>query len=326
MIEEPQNTGQYAKGSRERRFVHLFFLDGVGLGTNDQDRNPFVKARTPHLDVLLGRVDWYRAGNGLVSASRATLVPTDATLGVPGRPQSATGQATILSGRNVPRLVGEHYGPKPNGPIAEVISQGTLFDDVARAGGRAALLTPYPPGYFEAIASGKRLYSAVPLAVANAGWPLLTVEALRRGQAVSPDFTNAGWREFLGYEDIALVTPQQAGARIATLAQQYDFSFFEHWPSDRSGHRGSLESATAHLETIDTVIGGMMAHWPDDRGLLIITSDHGNIEEKDHRQHTLNPVPTILAGPGHALLAEKIRDLSDIAGVIRTFLEMEDKV
>ncbi|MFN2136077.1 MAG: hypothetical protein ACK2UK_09000 [Candidatus Promineifilaceae bacterium] len=308
------------------RFVHIFFMDGVGLGPSDPTINPFARARTPNLDALLGRDDWFRAGNGQINAQRATLAPTDATLGVPGRPQSATGQATILTGRNVPQLVGEHFGPKPNAAVAEVIRQGTLFKDVAEAGGRAALITPYPQGYFDAIASGKRLYSAVPLAVVQAGWPLFTIDELRQGRAVSPDFSNAGWREFLKQDDLELLAPYEAGRRIAAVAQAYDFSFFEHWPSDRSGHRGSLVHAAEHIEKIDAALGGLLAAWPEERGLLIITSDHGNIEEKDHRLHTRNPVPTIVVGPDHSGLAARIWDLSDIAAVVRSFLGLKKRV
>lgn len=305
-----------------RRFVHIFFLDGVGLGSTDPRVNPFVTARLPSLVGLLGREDWYLAGNGLVESERATLAPTDTTMSVPGRPQSATGQATILSGRNVPRLIGQHYGPKPNALVAEVIASGTLFDEMAESGLNAALLTPYPPQYFEAVDSGKRLYSAIPLAVSNAGWPLMTVDDLRTGRAVSPDFTSQGWREFLGCVDIPLITPVEAGERIAALAGNYGLSFFEHWPSDRIGHRGTLKEAAAHLELIDAVIGGMLSSWPDEQGVLIITSDHGNIEEKDHRLHTRNPVPTIVVGEGHRALAHTISDLADIASVVRTVLEL----
>ena len=63
-----------------------------------------------------------------------------------------------------------------------------------------------------------------------------------------------------------------------------------------------------------------MAAWDDENGLFILTSDHGNIEEKNQRQHTRNPVPTLLLGPGHADLANQIDNLSDIAKVTRTFL------
>jgi hypothetical protein len=304
-------------------FVHIFFMDGVGLGGGDPAVNPFVSARMPHLAGLLGD-GWYLAGRGRIRAERASLVPTDAALGIGGRPQSATGQAAILTGRNAPALVGEHYGPKPNGAVGDVIRGGTLFHEVVAAGGRAALLTPYPQGYFEAVDSGRRLLSAVPLAATSAGLRLMDADDLRAGRAISPDFTGAGWRDFLGYRDVPLLSLSEAGRRIATVAAGYDFSFFEHWPTDQAGHRGTLVEAVAHLEAIDEVLGGLLVAWDDARGLLIITSDHGNLEEKGHRQHTHNPVPTILLGRGHAELADEVHDLTDIARVARRFLNLPE--
>jgi hypothetical protein len=299
------------------RYVHIFFMDGVGLGFSDAATNPFVTAKTSNLDRLLDSGDWYLQGNGRISSERATMVPTDANMDLPGRPQSATGQATILTGRNVPQLVGEHYGPKPNPAVAQVIREGNLFQEVADAGGEAALITPYPQRYFDGINSGKRLYSAVPLAVTSAGWPLFGADELRKGQAISPGFTGQAWYDMLGYADIPILSLPEAGRQLATIASHYDFSFFEHWPSDRSGHRGLLAGAVTHLEMIDTAVGGLLEAWDDQTGLLIITSDHGNIEEKDHRQHTRNPVPTILVGDGHADLASNIHNLADIATVVR---------
>jgi hypothetical protein len=305
-----------------RPYLHIFFMDGVGLSGPDEAANPFSHAAMPALTGLLGD-GWQFALDEPVVAPRATLVPTDATLGMDGRPQSATGQATILTGRNVPQLVGEHYGPKPNPAVAEIIQQGTLFSEVTQTGGDAALLSPYPQGYFDAIDSGRRLLSAVPLAATSAGVPLKTADDLRRGQAISPDFTNQGWREHLGYDDVPLLSLDEAGARLAELAQAYEFSFFEHWPSDQSGHRGSLAEAAAHLERIDTFVGGLLAAWNDADGLLIMTSDHGNIEAKDHRQHTRNPVPTILVGRDQARLAGEIHDLTDIARIVRLSLGLQ---
>jgi len=302
-------------------FVHIFFMDGVGLGGPDPAVNPFVKADTPHLTQLFGE-GWYLKDRGRIVTDRASLIPTDANLDMPGRPQSATGQATILTGRNVPQLIGEHYGPKPSPAVAAIIQQGTLFHEVVAAGGRAALITPYPQRYFEAIDSGHRLLSAVPLAATSAGLALMTADDLHQGRAVSPDFTAQGWRDHLGYADMATLSLAEAGQRIAAIAQEYHFSFFEHWPSDRAGHRGSLAEAIRHLEMIDAVIGGLLDAWNDAAGLLIITSDHGNIEEKDQRQHTRNPVPTILAGRRQAELASHIHDLADIAGVVREVLAL----
>ena len=304
-------------------FVHLFFMDGVGLGGPDPAVNPFAAARLPHLSDLLGP-EWYLAGRGRITTPRASLAPTDANLGLPGRPQSATGQAAILTGRNVPALVGEHYGPKPNEAVAAVIRQGTLFHEVSAAGWPAALITPYPERYFEAIASGRRLLSAVPLAASSAGLPLMGVDDLRAGRAVSPDFTGQGWRDHLGYGDVPLLSLTEAGQRIAAIAAGYPFSFFEHWPTDQAGHRGTLDEAVAHLEAIDVVLGGLLSAWDDERGLLIITSDHGNLEEKGHRQHTRNAVATILVGRDHAASAASIHSLTDIAPVVRRGLGLPE--
>jgi hypothetical protein len=302
-------------------FTHIFFMDGVGLGGPDPAVNPFVSAAMPNLRDLLGD-DWYLAGRGRLTTARVSMVPTDANLGMAGRPQSATGQATILTGRNVPRLVGEHYGPKPNGAVSDVIREGTLFHEVIHVGGRAALITPYPQGYFAAVESGRRLLSAVPLAATSAGLSLMAADDLRAGRAVSPDFTGGGWRDHLGYDDMPVLSLREAGRQIAAIAGQYDFSFFEHWPTDQAGHRGTMDEAVAHLEAIDAVMGGLLESWDETRGLLIITSDHGNLEEKGHRQHTRNPVPTILFGRGHATCAAEIRDLTDIAAVVRHSLDL----
>ena len=90
---------------------------------------------------------------------RGQMVSTaaDAGLGVPGYPQSATGQAVLLSGVNIPAALGYHYGPKPNADVAAYVGPENLFARLARAGKTCALLNAYPPRYFDGIDSGKRL-------------------------------------------------------------------------------------------------------------------------------------------------------------------------
>ena len=296
-------------------------MDGVGLGELDPTVNPFATAHLPALTGLLGD-GWWHHKNGRLSTHRATLIPTDATLGVQGRPQSATGQATILTGRNVPRLIGEHYGPKPNTAVAEQIHRGTLFHELKVAGHSAALITPYPPPFFKAVDRGKRLLSSVPLSVTSAGFELMTADDLHQGRAVSPGFTGEAWRDQLGYPDMPVMSLAEAGAQIGRIARTHRFSFFEHWPSDRAGHRGTLAEAVAHLELIDGALAGLFETWDDENGLLIITSDHGNIEDKSHRSHTLNPVPTILLGRNHAQLAARVENLTHIAPIVRDTIQL----
>ncbi len=295
----------------------FLFLDGVGLGPADPATNPLAATPMPHMSGLL-------AGRRLVAeaapleSERATLLALDACLGVAGLPQSATGQATLLTGRNVPGEIGYHYGPKPNPAVAEYLRNGNLFRALHEAGRRAALLNAYPPAYFEAIRSGRRLYSAIPLAVTSAGLPLKTAADLYAGQALAADFTGHGWRTRLNLLDAPLLTPAQAGRRLAELAAHYDFSFFEYWPSDYAGHHQDWDAARALLADLDEVLGGLTAAWDDDAGLILITADHGNLEDLSVRSHTAHPVPALVIGaaaPRRAFCAG-LRTLADVAPAI----------
>lgn len=297
--------------------ILFLFLDGVGLGPDDPTTNPLADAAMPNLvGLLAGRR--LTADAAPLETARASLRSLDACLGVDGLPQSATGQAALLTGRNVPAEIGYHYGPKPNPPVAEYLRDGNLFRAVRQAGRRAALLTAYPQGYFDAIASGHRLYSAVPLAATSAGLALKTAADLRAGQALSADFTGQGWRQRLHLPDTPVLTPAQAGRQLARLAGQHDFSFFEHWPSDYVGHRQDWGAARELLATFDAVLEGLLAAWDDDEGLILITSDHGNLEDLSTRGHTANPVPALLIGAPAVRdpFCAALRTLADIAPAI----------
>jgi hypothetical protein len=302
----------------------LLFLDGVGLGANDLDRNPLARAEMPNLTALLdGRrlvAEAVTAAGGPrpLETARATLVALDACLGVAGLPQSATGQAALLTGRNVPAELGYHYGPKPNAAVRAYLHNGALFRTFAEAGRKAALLNAYPQAYFEAVESGQRLYSAIPLAVVSAGIPLKTAADLHAGEALAADFTAQGWRERLRLLDTPVLAAAEAGARLAALGAGHDFSFFEYWLSDYAGHYRDMEAACRLLATFDQVLGGLLASWDDEAGLIVITSDHGNMEDLSTRSHTPAPVPALVIGATAARrsFAARLRDLTDIAPAI----------
>jgi len=295
--------------------VLFIFLDGVGLGADNPGINPFSRAEMPTLEGLLGGRKMI-AGAVPFETERASIVALDPCLGVGGLPQSATGQATLLTGKNVPAMVGEHYGPKPNPPIAEIIKQDNVFKRMVGAGKRAALLNAYPSRYFHALESGKRLLSAIPLAVTSAGLPLFNRDDFYSGNAMSADFTGEGWRTMLGYHDAPVLSPHSAGHKLAELAEQYDFSMFEYWASDYAGHGQEMDKAVELLESFDQILGGLLEDWDDEAGLVLITSDHGNLEDLSTRRHTLVRVPGIVIGRKSNPFCNGLNDLTGVAGKI----------
>lgn len=295
--------------------VLFIFLDGIGLGENNPGTNPFAQAKMPNLNQLLD-------GRSLIKdaapfhGEHASLLGIDPVVGVNGLPQSATGQAILLTGKNIPAELGYHYGPKPNPAVAAYLNNGTLFSDFAKAGKKAILLNAYPPRYFDGIDSGKRLYSSIPLAVTNAGIPLFKHEDLFAGHALSADFTGEGWRTMLGFIDAPVMDADEAGRKLGTLAKEYDFSLFEYWASDYAGHKQEMDDAIRLMETFDEVIGGLVDVWSD--GLILITSDHGNMEDLSTRKHTDANVPAIVIGDKFAReeFTHDMKDLTDIAPAI----------
>jgi 2,3-bisphosphoglycerate-independent phosphoglycerate mutase len=302
----------------------FLFMDGVGLGSDQPSKNPLAAAKMPNLHGLLGGHKLV-AGSPPLETNRATLVAIDPNLGVEGLPQSATGQAALLTGNNVPWAVGEHYGPKPNQAVRDQLAQGTLFSELTQRGYTAGLLNAYPDGYFSGIDSGKRLYSAIPQAVVDAGLSLKTSEDYYAEEALSADFTGEGWRKHLKVSDSPLYPPHQAGVQLAVLAMKVDFAFFEYWPSDYAGHRQDKSGAIELLETFDGVLAGLLDRWDDECGLILITSDHGNLEDITTRRHTDNPVPALVIGAPHlrTRFCQRLETLADIAPAILQFFPVD---
>jgi hypothetical protein len=303
----------------ERGPVLFVFLDGVGLGPPDASVNPFHAADLPNLTRLLEgrRLD---AELGPFHGAQASFRPVDATLGVDGSPESATGQAALLSGVNVARAIGGHYGPKPDARIRSILEKENLVARLTRTGRTARLLNAYPDSYFEAIRSGRRLHGTVPLAFSLAGIELATADELDRGRAVSADFTGRGWRTQLRRLDTPTMNPETAGRRMALLALENDFTMFDHWPPDYAGHYGEMRGSVRLLEVLDRVLGGIAEVVERSRLTAILLSDHGNVEDLSDKGHTRNPVPALVLGRPEA--RERIlAPLNDLTGFAPAMLD-----
>jgi 2,3-bisphosphoglycerate-independent phosphoglycerate mutase len=295
----------------------ILFLDGVGLGDDDPEINPFMQADLPTLRGLLGGRRPVRANGGL-STRHASLLPLDAQLGIPGLPQSGTGQTTILTGVNAPALLGRHYGPYPNQPLRDLLGNGNLFRQLLAAGKPVAFANAYPDRFLDRLGRGTERLSANTRAALLAGLKLRGPVDLKAGRAVSALLTNEYWRHW-GY-DMPELSAAEAGAQLARLADDHALTYFEFWYTDVAGHRQDRELSLHVLNMLDQFIGGALAALDLSRSLLMVVSDHGNFEDWRTRKHTHNPALTLLVGAGHQTIAPRLQSLQDVTPSLKAIL------
>jgi 2,3-bisphosphoglycerate-independent phosphoglycerate mutase len=299
--------------------VLMLFLDGVGIGVRDPSVNPLFAARLPALRSILGG-DLPSLRRRSITSGSGTVLPLDATLGVPGLPQSGTGQTSLFTGVNGAALAGKHFGPYPYSTLKPVIAARSIFRRLRDAGKSPLFANAFPRRFFDYVEAHKGRLSVTTLSCAAAGVPLLRAGDLFRGKAVSADITNAGWHD-LGYAEIPVIAPEEAGERLAHLARDHDFVLFEYWKTDKAGHAMSAAESINVLETLDAMLAGILRAFNAARTLLLITSDHGNIEDLTVKTHTRHPVPLVLAGAGWAQLAGRFPRDADLTAVCPALLD-----
>jgi len=286
--------------------MHVLFLfcDGVGIGKKDPAANPFFQARIPALANLLGGT-LPSLHHRTIETSEATVLSLDATLGVAGLPQSGTGQASLFTGINAPLLVGKHFGPHPYSTLRPVIEAHNIFRRVQEAGLHPCFANAYPQKFFDYVKTHPSRLTVTTLSCAYAGIPLRCEKELSEGCGISADITREGWLK-LGHPSIRVISPYDAGADLAGLCVDHAFVLFEYWKTDHAGHGQSMAEAVEALERFDGLLNGILATIDRRRTLVVLTSDHGNLEDLTIKSHTRNPVPLILAGKGHRTVADRV--------------------
>lgn len=272
----------------------LFVLvDGLGLGVSDPAINPIHSGVCPVLESLLEQ----------------HAVPIDAGMGMPGLPQSATGQTALMTGLNAAQAVGRHVEGFPGPALRELVRAHNVYDQLAALGFRSTFANAY---YTTDVAEvqARKIQSVTTVAALKAFGNVRNVNDLLAGRAVYQDLTRAALRE-RGY-DGPLVTPEQSAADLLGLAMDYDFTVFEYFQTDRMGHKGTPEDVRRVLALFDAFLSGIVRFGERPGCLFMMTSDHGNIEESGSRQHSTNPVPLIAIGEGADSLKSSIRGITDV--------------
>ena len=144
------------------------------------------------------------------------------------------------------------------------------------------------------------------------------INDLRAGHAVSGfSVTNHEW--VTRGADVPEITRNEAGRILVRLARENDFTAFEYAMTDIAGHKGDAEWMIEILEEVDAMLAGVLEE-RDDQLTVIVTSDHGNIEDLQANAHTRNPALTMVFGRGANEIAEKISSLTDITPTIVNWL------
>jgi phosphopentomutase len=74
-----------------------------------------------------------------------------------------------------------------------------------------------------------------------------------------------------------------------------------------------METAIGLMETFDAVLGGLIEVWDSD-GVILVTSDHGNMEDLSTRKHTNARVPALVIGE-KKVREEFTRDMNDLTDI-----------
>lgn len=289
--------------------VGLLFFDGIGIGENDPTKNPFARYKSKFFRIFNDSGDFTAEYNGII-------VPTDASLNIPGYPQSATGQTAILTGVNASEIMQSHINGFPTPTLRKILLSESIFLKLKSLGKKVTFANAYSKHYFEL--RGDRL-SATTYAVLASQVPFRWYDKdLQEKRALPADLTGEFLKIF--YPDVEIITPEESGKIMANLIDNYDFVMYEFPFTDEAGHSQDFELALKYIDRIEHFLESLLLNVDLSQHLIILTSDHGNLEDLSVKTHTLNKVPTIIWGRGKEIVSAKIKSILDIAPTIIEYL------
>ncbi len=293
----------------------FLFVDGLGLGGENPSTNPCLG---PGIRVL----SVFDTGERINPISfGGVCVATDACLGVDGIPQSATGQSTLFTGVNGAGLLGFHLKGFPNDPLRQVLKENSILRRLRDAGRRPVFLNAYRPLFFKLKEKTRWRLSSTTVANLAAGLPFRTIDDLRARMALYHDFTN---RLLIAHGfDVPVFQPDEAARILAAALECHDFVLYEYFLTDRAGHTRDWTKAHPILLHLDRFVETVLGAVDLSETLVLLSSDHGNIEDLGTSDHTRNPVPTFLWGRHARSLAGTITSIADVTPAIVNAFGME---
>lgn len=313
------------KKDLKKRLIFLF-LDGVGIGPAT-GRNPIYKANAEYLPFWQG---------ALTMPDGTPVKAIDAQLGVEGLPQSGSGQTTLYTGVNIPQLIGQHKSSYPTRAMRQVLKQKNILTQLTRKGLNALFINAYPVysnlfgnGHIEIKDTGeyhfsekfpslfkRRISTTTCMIVCNGQVPFGEKE-IREERCVFQEYSNR-WLMEKGL-DVPEFSPEKAAEILYKQSRDLDFMLYEYFQTDLYAHRHSYQDQVQLVRDLDRLVAKLFSLLDPESDTLILTSDHGNLEDNTTKTHTHNPVPLITWGPGATELRESINNLADVTPAILDF-------
>lgn len=308
--------------------IFYLFLDGVGISDYDPKTNPFSRFAKGFL-APIGGVS--KSDLDLpVDSAGIHYLKTDAHMGVPGLPQSATGQTALWTGVPGPKVLGRHVSGFPTITLRKIIAKYSLIKVLNEHGKLSDFLNCFSPPYLKHVEEKPKLVSASTLVQLASGRPLKNFEDLRSERGLYMDLTH----EIMGTLGIDMLKqgdpllekrdPYLLGSKCFQKFSNYDLTLYEYFLTDKVGHAMDWEKAEKVIQNLELFFKGLLTSIDPTKDLLIVSSDHGNMEDLSQKNHTENPAATILYGKDADRFAENIHSLADIVPEIYKTFGLEE--
>ena len=176
--------------------------------------------------------------------------------------------------------------------------------------------------------------------ISDAGLTQLRIAETEKYAHVTFFFNGGEEKQFPGEERVLVESPRVATYDIAPamsareitdevekLAGDFDVIIINYANGDMVGHTGIMAAAEEATAVVDECIGRLEAMILRRGGAMLITADHGNVEEETAADgsvltaHTTNPVPAILIGEDDAAMHDG--RLADVAPTVLKMLGIE---
>ncbi|XDD53197.1 metalloenzyme [Leptospira sp. WS4.C2] len=308
--------------------IFYVFLDGVGIANYDPKSNPFSRFAKGFL-APVGGIPKSDADLPVLP-SRLHYIKTDAHMGVPGLPQSATGQTALWTGIPGPKVLERHVSGFPTITLRKIIAQYSMIKVLNEHGHLSDFLNCFSPPYLKHVEEKPKLVSASTLVQLASGRPLKNFDDLRNERGLYMDLTH----EIMGTLGIDMLKqgdpllerrdPYLLGKQSMSRFANYQLALYEYFLTDKVGHAMDWEKAEYVIKNLEDFFRGIIETLDPEKDLLIVSSDHGNMEDLSQKNHTENPAATILYGKNADRFAENIHSLADIVPEIYKTFGMEE--